>query len=187
MRIPPKVDNFLKILLINNHQILTNINLYLRSENMKYISESKPETAETEYLDPIEFIDSLAKLTGIPIEAPPVETEDVVVTYYEIDSLNLPTRIRNCCIANGIVTIEQLKKAYENGSLCTLRGLGPAALNTIRQKLIDPDLPLPKRNDISTLHLQQLQLLRKHSIEEKDDASLSALNWAISLLQKKCI
>lgn len=108
--------------------------------------------------------------------------DSVVATYYEIDNLALPTKLRNICINHGIATINQLQSAYANGTLSSFRGIGPSALHTIRCKLENPECPLPMRDEVSITHIHQLQFLRQRAEIESDEDSVIALNWAISKL-----
>ena len=66
---------------------------------------------------------------GSPYQYPKPQT-----IYYEIDELNLPTKIRNICINKNIVTIELLRNAYNDGTLAACRGIGPGALKIVRCK-----------------------------------------------------
>ena len=105
---------------------------------------------------------------------------------YEIDSLNLPTRIRNTCIANGIYTISALKEAYENGTFASYRCMGPAAVETVRHKLEDPKREIPKRDEMADLHIQKLLALKARAKREQDADSYLALHWAVSRLNDLC-
>lgn len=116
------------------------------------------------------------------VKSNPESASDVVTTYYEIDKLNLPTRIRNTCISHNIVTIKQLQKAYDDGTLAALRGIGIAALNIVRHKLEDPNFSVPIKNKVSLLHIQQLKSLRQRATDENDIDSQLALDWALAKL-----
>lgn len=109
-------------------------------------------------------------------------SESAVATYYEIDSLDLPTKIRNICINHGIVTIKQLQTACDNGTLANFRGIGVASLHIVQCKLANPDSPLPQHYEVSLAHIHQLQSLQKRAQQEQDYNSIIALQWAISKL-----
>ena len=105
------------------------------------------------------FIDQdtslLEKVFGSPYQCPKPQT-----IYYEIDELNLPTKIRNTCINTDIATIELLRNAYDNSTLAACREIGPGALKIVRCKLENLDYMPP----------------------EKDEDSMYTLLWAINKL-----
>lgn len=102
--------------------------------------------------------------------------------YYEIDELNLPTKIRNICINKDIVTIELLRKAFDNGTLAACRGIGPGALKIVRCKLENPDYIPPEKNEVTMEHIRHLQSLYKRAQTECDEDSMYTLLWVINKL-----
>lgn len=103
----------------------------------------------------------------------------------EIDSLHLPERVRTACAQNKIWTIPDLKEAYENSSLASLRGIGPSALQMIKIKLENPDAELPKKNQMSKTYLPQISKLLSRAEKEGDTESFLALRWALNVLYAK--
>ena len=106
----------------------------------------------------------------------------IIATYYEIDELKLPTKIRNICINKNIVTIELLRNAYNNGTLAACRGIGPGALKIVRCKLENPDYIPPEKNEITMEHIRHLQALYKRAKAECDEDSMYTLPWVINKL-----
>lgn len=106
----------------------------------------------------------------------------IIATYYEIDELNLPTKIRNICINKDIVTIELLRKAFDNGTLAACRGIGPGALKIVRCKLENPNYIPPEKDEVTMGHIRHLQALYKRAKTECDEDSMYTLLWVINKL-----
>ncbi|MFC1627286.1 transcription termination factor NusA [Patescibacteria group bacterium] len=80
-----------------------------------------------------------AKLTGykITIKGPSGKTQMSATkddTEHEIDTLDLSSRVRNTLVEAEITTLKDLKKTSES-DLKNIRGLGPKAIDEIKEKL----------------------------------------------------
>lgn len=79
-----------------------------------------------------------AKLTGYKIDIKGESGKQAISVTgeeeHEIDSLGLPTRVRNALVTAGVTTLEQLR-GQSDATLKTVKGLGPKGIALIRDKL----------------------------------------------------
>lgn len=111
-------------------------------------------------------------------------TQPSINDHYEIDDLDLPTRIRNICIRNDILTIAQLRSACNDGTLAKFRGIGTGFIRSIQFKLEYPDKPFPQKEEVVDGHIEQIKALLNRARTENDLDSVYTLQWILSLVYK---